>query len=68
VSQPNVPAEDLPEQMRVRREKRARLLAEGTDPYPVRVPRTATIAELRSRFPDLPSTRPPVRSSRSPDE
>jgi lysyl-tRNA synthetase, class II len=54
VSQPNVPAEDLPEQMRVRRDKRARLLAEGIDPYPVRVPRTATIAELRSRFPDLP--------------
>jgi lysyl-tRNA synthetase, class II len=54
VSQPNVPAEDLPEQMRVRREKRDRLLAEGIDPYPVRVPRTTTIAEVRGRFPDLP--------------
>jgi lysyl-tRNA synthetase, class II len=46
------PAE-LPEQMRVRLAKRDRLLAEGTDPYPVGFPRTATIAEVRVRHPDL---------------
>jgi lysyl-tRNA synthetase, class II len=46
------PAE-LPEQMRVRLAKRDRLLAEGTDPYPVGFPRTATIAEVRARHPDL---------------
>jgi lysyl-tRNA synthetase class 2 len=46
-------SEALPEQMRVRREKVDRMRAEGTDPYPVRFPRTATIAELRERFADL---------------
>ena len=39
--------------MRVRREKRARLLEEGVAPYPVSVPRTHTIAEVRSAYPDL---------------
>ena len=43
------PAEDLPEQMRVRRSKRDRLLAEGKAPYPVNLPRTATLAEIRAR-------------------
>ena len=42
------------EQMRVRRAKRERLLAEGTQPYPVGFPRTATLAEIRARFADLP--------------
>ncbi|SFP53654.1 lysyl-tRNA synthetase, class 2 [Amycolatopsis arida] len=51
----NAPADDdLPEQMRVRREKRDRILAEGIDPYPVTVPRTHTLAEVRSAHPDLP--------------
>jgi lysyl-tRNA synthetase class 2 len=45
--------EDLPEQMRVRREKRDRLRAEGVDPYPVGFPRTTTNAELRERFDGL---------------
>ncbi|HZX41989.1 MAG TPA: amino acid--tRNA ligase-related protein, partial [Myxococcaceae bacterium] len=44
---------DLPEQMRVRLAKRERLLAAGADPYPVGFPRTATIAEIRERYPDL---------------
>ncbi|XVV12391.1 lysine--tRNA ligase [Actinoplanes sp. CA-131856] len=48
------PAEDLPEQMRVRRSKRDRLLAEGIAPYPVTVPRTATLKELREKYTDLP--------------
>ena len=48
------PAEDLPEQMRVRRSKRDRLLAEGVEPYPVGYPRTATLAEVREKYADLP--------------
>ena len=44
---------DLPEQERVRREKRERLRASGVDPYPVQVPRSAALAEVRARFPDL---------------
>ncbi|OBJ85895.1 lysine--tRNA ligase [Mycobacterium asiaticum] len=48
------PDEDLPEQFRIRRDKRARLLAEGHDPYPVAVQRTHTLAEIRAAYPDLP--------------
>jgi lysyl-tRNA synthetase, class II len=48
-------AAELPEQMRVRLAKRERLLAEGIDPYPVGFPRTATISEIRDRYPDLPA-------------
>jgi len=50
----NEATEDLPEQMRVRRAKRARLLADGVDPYPVTVPRTHTLAEIREAYPELP--------------
>jgi lysyl-tRNA synthetase class 2 len=46
-------AADLPEQLRVRREKRAALLAAGVSPYPVEVPRTHTLAEVRAAYPDL---------------
>lgn len=46
--------DDLPEQLRVRREKRDRILAEGIDPYPVEVPRTHTLAEIRATHSDLP--------------
>ncbi|HKT02591.1 MAG TPA: lysine--tRNA ligase [Rugosimonospora sp.] len=52
---PTSPDEDLPEQMRVRREKRARMLAEGVAPYPVGFDRTSTLAEIRSRYADLPT-------------
>ncbi len=44
---------DVPEQMRIRRDKRERLLAGGGDAYPVVVPRTHTLAEIRSAYPDL---------------
>jgi lysyl-tRNA synthetase, class II len=44
----------VPEQMKVRLDKRQRLLDSGVDPYPVGFPRTATIAEVRARYPDLP--------------
>jgi lysyl-tRNA synthetase class 2 len=47
------PAEDLPEQMRVRRSKRDRLLADGVEPYPVGFDRTATLAEVRARYGEL---------------
>lgn len=45
--------QDLPEQFRIRRDKRARLLAEGTDPYPVAIERTHTLAQVRAAHPDL---------------
>ncbi|OBJ47230.1 lysine--tRNA ligase [Mycobacterium sp. 1423905.2] len=43
----------LPEQFRIRREKRARLLAEGHEAYPVDIHRTHTLAEVRAAHPDL---------------
>ncbi len=46
--------EDLPEQLRVRHDKRLRMLAEGVEPYPVGFPRTTTLAALRGAYPDLP--------------
>jgi lysyl-tRNA synthetase, class II len=47
-------ADDLPEQVRVRREKLDRLRAAGVDPYPVGVPRTTTLAAVRAAYQDLP--------------
>lgn len=41
---------DLPEQVRIRHEKRERLLASGRDPYPVEVPRTISIEDLVSKY------------------
>jgi len=46
--------DDVPEQVRVRREKLDRLRAAGADPYPLGVPRTATLAEVQAEHPDLP--------------
>jgi lysyl-tRNA synthetase class 2 len=43
----------MPEQMRVRLDKRSTLRASGVDPYPVGFPRTATIADIRAAHPDL---------------
>ncbi len=40
--------------MLVRLAKAERLRAAGTDPYPAGYPRTATVAELRERYPALP--------------
>jgi len=45
--------DDLPEQLRVRREKRERILAEGGDAYPVSVPRTHTVAQVRETYAHL---------------
>lgn len=47
---PDSGQDDLPEQMRVRREKRDRLLAEGVQPYPISVPRTHLITDIRARY------------------
>ncbi|MFZ0230413.1 MAG: amino acid--tRNA ligase-related protein, partial [Mycobacterium sp.] len=46
---------DIPEQFRIRRDKRARLAAEGRDPYPVEVGRTHTLSEIRAAYPELPA-------------
>ncbi|MGN6245402.1 MAG: bifunctional lysylphosphatidylglycerol synthetase/lysine--tRNA ligase LysX [Motilibacteraceae bacterium] len=49
----DVPVDDLPEQMRVRREKLDRLRERGVDPYPVGFPRTTTISDLRAKHTGL---------------
>lgn len=47
------PIDDLPEQLRFRREKRAALIERGVDPYPVAVPRTSTLAQIRTKYAEL---------------
>jgi lysyl-tRNA synthetase class 2 len=48
------PAEDLPEQMQVRREKYDRLMTDpARAPFPVGVARTRSLADVRTAFPDL---------------
>jgi lysyl-tRNA synthetase, class II len=46
--------DELPEQIRVRQEKRARMISEGVEPYPVGYPRTASLSEIRQQYGDLP--------------
>ena len=50
---PVAEADDLPEQLRIRREKRAAIIERGTEPYPVEVPRTKSIKEIRETHKDL---------------
>ena len=45
--------DQTPEQLRIRREKRDRILDAGREAYPVGVARTHTLAELRAQYPDL---------------
>ena len=45
--------DDLPEQLQVRREKRAAILEQGNQAYPVTVPVTTTIAEVRAKYEHL---------------
>lgn len=47
---PDSGQDDLPEQLRVRREKRDRLLTEGVQPYPISVPRTHTLKQIRETY------------------
>ncbi|MCW2523236.1 MAG: lysyl-tRNA synthetase [Frankiales bacterium] len=47
-------ADDLPEQLKIRREKYDRLMADpDRAPFPVGVARTHTLAEIRAAYPDL---------------
>lgn len=46
-------ADDLPEQFRIRQGKRQRLLDEGREAYPVAVPRTHSLAQIRAAHSDL---------------
>jgi lysyl-tRNA synthetase class 2 len=51
---PQAPVEDdLPEQLRIRREKRAGLIERGVEPYPVAVARTSSLSEIRKKYADL---------------
>jgi lysyl-tRNA synthetase class 2 len=59
---PPAPSEEesLPEQMQVRREKRARLIESGHGAYPLKVDRTHTLAQIRRTYDDAglePDTR-----------
>ena len=46
-------ADDVPEQFRIRQGKRQRLIDEGREAYPVAVPRTHSLAEVRAAHSDL---------------
>jgi len=48
-----IPEDDLPEQLRIRREKRSAILARGDEAYPVEVARTASLKEVREKYADL---------------
>lgn len=51
---PDETSEELPEQMRVRRAKYDRLIADpDRTPFPLSVPRTTSLAEVRRSYPDL---------------
>jgi len=47
---PPYPPQAVPEQVRVRLEKRSRMLESGIDPYPVSYPRTASVGVVRAEF------------------
>ena len=49
----NEPEVDLPEQLRIRREKRDRILQSGREAYPVSVPRTKSLSEIRAKYQEL---------------
>ena len=50
---PRDPEPEIPEQFRIRQGKRERLLSEDRPPYPVAVPVTHTLKQVRERYPDL---------------
>jgi lysyl-tRNA synthetase class 2 len=47
---PEPPDAELPEQMRVRQDKRERLIHRGLDPYPITVERTHSLAEVKAMY------------------
>jgi lysyl-tRNA synthetase, class II len=51
---PIVPeGDDLPEQLRIRRDKRAAIIERGAEAYPVAVPRTTSLKTIRETHKDL---------------
>ena len=50
---PVVDADDLPEQLRIRREKREAIIARGSEAYPVAVARTTSLKAIRETHKDL---------------
>jgi lysyl-tRNA synthetase class 2 len=50
---PNEDEQDLPEQIAIRLAKRERLIASGVDAYPVSLPITHTIDQVKAKYPDL---------------
>jgi lysyl-tRNA synthetase class 2 len=52
MNEPSV-KDDFPEQLRIRREKRAAILARGEEAYPVAVARTSSLKEIRVRHAGL---------------
>lgn len=58
--QKKTPANDVPEQLRIRREKRQKLIDNGGQAYPVSVDRTITITELRKKFVVVPEGEEPA--------
>lgn len=54
MSKESAPIEEgLPEQLRIRREKRAGLIERNIEPYPVAVLRTASLKAMREKYPKL---------------
>ena len=49
-AQPTETSDQVPEQVKVRLEKRSRLLEQGVDPYPVEVQRDHTLAQIRHQY------------------
>lgn len=49
----NEDEQDLPEQIAIRLAKRERILASGSDAYPVSLPITHTIDQVKTKYPDL---------------
>lgn len=50
---PNEDEQDLPEQIAIRLAKRERIIASGAEAYPVSLPITHTIDEVKAKYPDL---------------
>ena len=42
----------VPEQIRIRAEKRQRLIDDGRNPYPIEVPITHTLSQVREKYPN----------------
>jgi len=54
VTTPELPDDDLPEQLRIRRAKYDRLMSDpAATPFPVAVARTHSLTEVRAAYPDL---------------